>query len=471
MSQLHETCGRRSTKRLTSLLNSVVVMSRVKSVFSRSFWVRETGARRRRTSRLGCESLESRELLAVTAVLNNGVLTVTGDNDPNNVVVRPNAAQAGGYSVDGVAIQVVNRNPVTRIEVSTMQGDDYIDLSLTNVPSTIYSGKGNDTVTATMLNDSIYTGFGNDVVYARAGDDYIDLGPDDDRAFGGKGNDTIVGSDGNDQLSGEVGNDNLDGGNGNDALFGGTTDGQDRLTGGAGYDRFLVPVGEDVVTDLTSVDARINFANSPAVYNKPFLGQNGTSSFLAGAWDNAQIERVAEPLANLQQLTGNTRLLKTASRGELTFLAVGPQISGNAISGWNTGTQIAFVNVAQFATPWLQRVVYHEIGHNWDDVSENRHVAAFRQVSGWIESSIKPVGYTESDGYNDQWYFSTSASSTFARDYGRTNPLEDMSTTWEGYCVNRFHGGSAALSRERLVANSAKWATLDRLFSELAASA
>jgi Ca2+-binding RTX toxin-like protein len=409
--------------------------------------------------------------LAVTAVLNNGVLTVIGDNDPNRVVIRPNAAQAGGYSVDGVAIQVVNRNAVTRIEVSTMQGDDYIDLSLANVPSTIYAGKGNDSVTATMLNDTIFTGYGNDTVFTRAGDDFVDLGPDNDVVYTGKGNDTAIGAEGDDRLFGDLGNDNLDGGPGNDQLFGGTNDGQDRLTGGTGYDRFLVPVGEDVVTDLTTVDARINFSNNPAVYNKLFLGQNGTSSFLAGAWDNAQIERVAEPLANLQQLTGNTRLLKTASRGELTLLAVGPQISGNGISGWNSGTEIAFVNVAQFATPWLQRVVYHEIGHNWDDVSENQHVAAFRQVSGWIVSAVTPAGYTASDGYGDQWSFSTSASRTFARDYGRTNPLEDMATTWEAYCVNRFHGGSAALSRERLAANSAKWATLDRLFSELAALA
>ena len=423
----------------------------------------------RRSLRL--ETLEKRELMAVTATLENGLLSILGNDSPNIVVVRPNPGSPGGYSVDGVNIRVVNTRAVSRIDVSTMKGDDTIDVSLANVPSKIHAGQGNDVVTGTMYNDEIFTGFGNDRVFARTGDDMVDLGPGDDVVFAGKGRDRLLGGDGNDQLFGDLDSDFLDGGAGNDMLFGGTGDGRDTLLGGAGRDVFLVPSGEDSVSDLKSEDARVNFASSPAVTVRS-SGLPGSFTFQAGAWDNSQITRVAEPIRNLQLQTGTTRLLKTASRDEMTFLSVGAQTSGSAqIGGWNTGSTVAIVSLSLMSTSNVQRVVYHEIGHNWDDLSENRHVSQFRSVSGWIESDNTPPGYTASTGVGDRWQFLTSAAGTFARSYGMLNPKEDYATTWESYFMNAFHGGSSTLRREGLVANGAKFASLDRLFADLSRDA
>jgi hypothetical protein len=53
--------------------------------------------------------------------------------------------------------------------------------------------------------------------------------------------------------------------------------------------------------------------------------------------------------------------------------------------------------------------------------------------------------------------------------YGQTNPYEDMACTWEAYFIDRYHGGAATLSREGLMRNDPKWATLDALFSRLRA--
>lgn len=418
----------------------------------------------------GPERLESRTLCAVTAIVRDGLLDIAGDNFANTIIVRPGSAANGGVSIDGVKLQVINRTPVTRIQVNAFQGDDIIDLGSVNIPATIYAGKGNDTVQGSMANDIIYAGFGNDTVNGRAGNDTIYLGPDNDRGLGGQGNDTIFGEDGEDWISGQLGTDSLDGGNGNDALFGGIVDGQDTLRGGMGSDRYLVPKGTnmDRVTDLANEDARVYFENSPAKSGMRFLGQQGTFSFMAGAWDNNLIERVDEALGNIHRHIGNGRLLKTADRSEITFLAVGAQTSGSSgIGGWNSGSTIAFVNPTTIPQSWLLRTVYHEIGHNFDQPHENRFVANFRAVSGWIESDTTPPGYTESLGHGDKWQYLKSSSSSFARDYGRYNPLEDMATTWEAYFVSSFHGGSSRLVREGLTKNAAKWSTLDQLFAEL----
>jgi len=429
-------------------------------------------SRERRSSQVltGPERLESRTLFAVTAIVRDGLLDIAGDNFANTIIVRPGSAANGGFSVDGVNLQVINRTPVTRIQVNAFQGDDFIDIGLVNVPATIYAGKGNDTVQGSMANDIIFAGFGNDTVNGRAGNDTIYLGPDNDRGLGGQGNDVIFGEDGDDWIGGQLGSDSLDGGNGNDALFGGIADGQDTLRGGAGSDRYLIPTGSsmDQVMDLANEDARVYFANSAAISGMQFLGQQGTFSFSAGSWDNHLIERVDEALGNLHRHTGNGRLLKTANRSEITFLAVGAQTSGlSGIGGWNSGTTIAFVNPNAIQPSWLLRTVYHEIGHNFDQPHENRFVSNFRAVSGWVESDTTGPGYTASAGFGDRWQYLTSATSTFARSYGLTNPLEDLATTWEAYFVNAFHGGSSGLAREGLIGNAAKWATLDQLFAEL----
>jgi len=375
--------------------------------------------------------------------------------------------------------------------VSGGDGLDYLHGS--RGPDFIDGGRGEDYLFGYGGNDQLYAAYGfgsdpsynyvnagdgNDAVYGGEGPEYVDAGDGNDTVYTYGGDDRVWGYAGNDTLYGGGGVDTLDGGAGNDGLFGGTGDGRDTLVGGSGADRFLIPAGqngvqEDVITDRVSEDARIVFRDSAAVSGLTFTGQTGTFSFAAGAWTDFDIERTDVALANLHSHTGNTRLLKTAGRGEVSLLAVGVQTDANTFrsGGWNSGNQIAIVDLRNETTGKLQRTVYHEFGHNWDEAGENRHVADFRAVSGWIEREATPTGFTASTGTGDNWQYLTTTAGTFARNYGRTNPKEDMATTWESYFVNLYHNGATGLSLAGLTKNADKWATLDSLFVDLRESA
>ena len=352
---------------------------------------------------------------------------------------------------------------------------------------TLVGGGDNDDLVGGAGNDSAYGDGGNDSLFGEAGNDTLDGGAGNDGLDGGAGNDSLRGGWGNDLLTGGSNNDKLYGGDGddtlyggagvdklygeggNDGLFGGAGDGAESLAGGAGADRLLIAAG-DVATGLAAEDARIVFADSPALSGKKFSGQGDTLfSFAAGSWQNEDIERLDVAFGNLHRHVGNTRLLKTAGGTEMSFLAVGEQTDDNAfrVGGWNNGTQIVIVTPELKSDMGMNRTVYHEFGHNWDEASENPFAGAFRAVSGWVQSATPLAGYTASIGIGDTWQYLMSAAGTFARGYGRTNPMEDMGTTWEAYFVNEYHGGAAGLTDQGLTRNDDKWDTLDDLFISL----
>ena len=101
----------------------------------------------------------------------------------------------------------------------------------------MFGGKGRDRLLGKSGNDLLDGGSGNDQLSGGAGDDTI---------LGNTGNDTLKGQRGDDLLFGGDGNDDLKGGDGNDALHGFTSSAggsnieRDRLTGGAGTDRFIL---------------------------------------------------------------------------------------------------------------------------------------------------------------------------------------------------------------------------------------
>jgi Ca2+-binding RTX toxin-like protein len=111
-------------------------------------------------------------------------------------------------------------------------------------------------------NDKVGGGKGDDFL---VGDAFFILGSargGNDRLDGGKGNDTLFGDAGgiSDGQGGALyddargGSDSLHGGGGGDLLIG--DDGDDRLTGGGGADRFLFlgDFGRDTVTDFSAVE-------------------------------------------------------------------------------------------------------------------------------------------------------------------------------------------------------------------------
>ncbi len=342
-------------------------------------------------------------------------------------------------------------------------GNDYLEGY--NGADHLDGGTGNDELVGYGGNDTLVGGSGDDVLRGDAGNDVL---------RGGAGNDLMYGSDGDDSLYGGAGADQLFGGNGDDGLFGGVGE-NDRLTGGAGKDRFLVnsealrltPVVksvqiEDTITDKSFGDSVTHFRN---------LGQKtvtlsgiGDATFAAGTWTDPNIEAIDVALRQLHHMTGNTRLLKTASGGDLVFERAGSQLNQldrtESIDGWNSGNgSITFTDNGLYNSAAARITTYRKVAHNWDEAHENGRIPGFRQLSGWRQGG--GTGFTQGgDGSN--WHYLNG--SEFARNYGRFNPLEDFATTWESYFDRRFHN-----NEYRLNDVAGKHAVLDSFFASLRA--
>jgi hypothetical protein len=289
--------------------------------------------------------------------------------------------------------------------------------------------------------DNLYAHNGNDTCRGGLGADLIRGGIGDDSIYGDAGDDRLYGENGNDLIRGGNGVDLLRGGNDNDSLHGGDSDTGDTLYGDAGYDRFLRQ-GSDTVVDKAVEDAIIRF-------------ENATST-----WTDREIEVIDEGLAMLVAQTANNALLRDSlDPQDLGFfkyadlegaaawnqLAIYEQQEWNYITGqWET-TGYTYEREIRFAdwdesSGWYNSqyalVAVHELGHNWDSAEELASISAnasqlwgnFLAISDWRDvNPNSPEGFTQSlDG--NHWFAN---SSSFAENYGRTNPREDFATIWE----------------------------------------
>jgi Ca2+-binding RTX toxin-like protein len=181
------------------------------------------------------EQLETRALLS--AVVANGVLTVTGTSGDDQITIRTAKDDAGnkilvvvegvkGADVEPVVTKITD--PVTSVVVNAGAGNDSVSL------------KGNRkhpfSIAATINGED-----GNDRLTGGAGADLINGGAGNDRADGGDGNDQINGDAGDDRLDGGAGNDIMNGGDGNDRINAADRGGVDTVDGGA-------PVGTTTTT-------------------------------------------------------------------------------------------------------------------------------------------------------------------------------------------------------------------------------
>lgn len=446
------------------------------------------------------ESLEKRDLMAVDIPQVVGKrLVVTADHLDTHVEVR----QVGSE----VIIRDVGTNQtwnyasslVASVDFVGGNGNDRFINDITSLPVRAFGGKGNDYLQgndgADYLdgggdddviiggggNDTLVGSAGDDLILGMEGDDRILGGPGDDSLYGnvgddilqgGSGADLIRGNEGHDSLYGGAGADQLFGDQGDDGLFGGVGE-LDRLTGGAGEDRFLVDSKpssssksgkgvsiEDSVTDRHVDDSVTHFRNLKQ--STPTLPGIGKATFEAGTWTDANIEAIDVALRQMHHITGNTKLLKTASGGDLVFERAGKQLNGlnisESIGGWNSGNgSIAFTNNGLRDQAAALRTTYRMIAQHWDEPRENNHIADFRKTSGWQQAG--GAGFTPAkDG--SKWHYRTD--SVFAHDYGRFNPLEDFATTWESYFDRRFHNNHSQLTHV-----AAKHAVLDSFFASL----
>ncbi len=331
------------------------------------------------------------------------------------------------------------------------------------------SGLGDDVLWGGAGNDLLLGGAGNDTLRGDNGHDFIYGGSGDDWLYGGNGNDQLFGEAGNDNLYGEFGSDQLDGGAGNDGLFAGagisfsivgTTP---SMIGGGGSDRFLVmgktaSASARLIRDLRLEDAVIYF-NDLGKTSDQHTGM-GTVEFAAGYWTESEIQMIDQALSNLHREVGNTRLLKKSNGAPIVIHRAGAQLTqnGHTINGWNGSEGIAITSSGVTKGTGLLSTIYHEVGHNWDDPSENSSIKSFRQLSGWVQYAY--ASSTASAATGDNWYYNSRSS--FARDYGRWNPFEDYATTWETHFMDKYHGGSG---NNRI---DAKLANVDAFFRSLA---
>ena len=179
------------------------------------------------------ETLETRRLLAATAVLTDGLLTVTGTEGRDVIEmyqsrVRSNTDLTAGdptvvrVDVNGESVGTFTFERVESISVNGLGGDDTIALGLVTPRPESFVERG---FTYTPLGGlkqpaTLEGAAGNDTLYGGGGDDVLIGGAGKDVLIGGKGNDLVSGGAGRDKLYGNAGSDTLEGGSGNDGLWG-----------------------------------------------------------------------------------------------------------------------------------------------------------------------------------------------------------------------------------------------------------
>ncbi|MEY3226093.1 MAG: Bifunctional hemolysin/adenylate cyclase precursor [Planctomycetota bacterium] len=347
-----------------------------------------------------------------------------------------------------------------------MMGDTENDLMFGGAGADeLYAWTGDDTLEGGDGDDNLYAHNGNDICRGGSGADLIRGGIGDDSIYGEADDDRLYGENGNDVIRGGGGVDLLRGGNDSDSLHGGEFGTGDTLYGDAGFDRFLRQ-GSDTIADQAAEDAIIRF-------------ENATSN-----WSDREIEVIDEGLAMLVAQTGNNALLRDSlDPQDLGFfkyaelegaaawnqLAIYEEQEWNYITGqWET-TGYTYEREIHFAdwdelSSWYNSqyslVAVHELAHNWDSEQELETISpgagqlwnSFIAVSDWREvNPNQPGNFLQSlDG--NHWYAS---SSSFAEEYGQTNPREDFATIWEYFFnPNADAGLASSLQPKTNVLNS-----------------
>lgn len=123
-----------------------------------------------------------------------------------------------------------------RLRILLGSGENQVNSRESDADLDVFGGRDRDRIT---------TGHGTDFVSAGGSSDYVDLGSGNDSALGGAGNDVVYGLDGNDVISGGAGRDYVDGGAGDDQIFGGA--GADQLGGGLDDDQIFGGADDDQI--------------------------------------------------------------------------------------------------------------------------------------------------------------------------------------------------------------------------------
>lgn len=203
---------------------------------------------------ISVEVLEGKQLQTqgISAALSNGVLAIVGSQQADSITVQP---LSGGQQL---AVIVQNDDvpqfysfavsQVQSIVIAGNNGDDTI-MNLTNIPSNIQGGNGNDYIQA---GTTLGVG-GNDVIFGGNGDDII---------FDTGGTNTLTGDNGDDNIWG-FGTDVILGGNGSDTIY--NIVGAGTIVGGQGNDRVITNGNFNNVADTADRPAVVFKARAQTV--------------------------------------------------------------------------------------------------------------------------------------------------------------------------------------------------------------
>jgi Ca2+-binding RTX toxin-like protein len=159
----------------------------------------------------------------VTVTVTAGVLTVTGDQTANTLVVGQNPAHLVTLNGAPVLNGTVPRTALTRVHMDGGAGNDSLRFDETNgamPPAEFLGGEGTDQLLGGSSADTLDGGPGIDDISGLAGDDHLIGGPGHDTVVGGTGADTVsMGADpdlftwnpgdGKDQVDGDADRDTM----------------------------------------------------------------------------------------------------------------------------------------------------------------------------------------------------------------------------------------------------------------------
>lgn len=229
----------------------------------------------------------------VFAVFENGILTVTGDDQDNILIASRDTA--GTILVNGGAVAIGGGVPTvantTLIRMLGLKGNDTLTVDDSNgpmPPSNLIGGEGDDTLTGSNNTDELDGGPGNDALIGRGGNDILRGGPGNDVLIGGQGSDQIFGGAGDDQIIWNPG------------------DGSDVVEGQDGQDTLLfngANVSETI--DLSANGQRLRFSRNVAnitmdcdgIETVSFRALGGTDQITVNDLSNTKVKQVTIDLS------------------------------------------------------------------------------------------------------------------------------------------------------------------------------
>ncbi|MFO0810167.1 MAG: hypothetical protein U0746_16220 [Gemmataceae bacterium] len=355
--------------------------------------------------RLEILPLEDRTLPAagVTASLRSGVLTVTGTEAADTIVVRQ-TDRAVTVDANG---QKLNFAGVSQVSIDGRGGDDklYMDTSAATKPllATIHGGAGNDLIVGGGANDRLYGDGGTDTIYGDGGDDWIEGGTGADRVYGNAGNDVIFGNEGDDLVSGGVGDDYVDGGAGDDWVYG--LEGNDTLIGGLGADVLDGSSGNDTLYGGAGEDWLAGGAGDDKLYagdGDDRLDGGAGSDTLQG---NAGYDVYRNDISDILDGKSEVQNVKQGEAGTCVLLS---SLAAVTNKGIDLAGRIKQVGENQYNVPlyrpgtgWVTQSVYFD--GQWSDNDPMLANPGDAWVLIYQRAYLQEMGVRWTDPNQDQW--------------------------------------------------------------------